>query len=332
MRKGFVVKGCILMVFLGLSLSQPHIGQENKRIDFLVDQISAEKIEAHIDELTNRIGARDTTVTQSHAADYIAGKLTEYGYGVTRVPVDDSENVMAQLPGQLNPDKIFVIGAHFDTVPDSPGADDNASGVAGILEIARVLKDVQPDFSIEFVAFALEERGELGDFHRGSSQYVQSATAQRRDLIGMISLEMIGYFSNQANSQTPFLNIPSCLVVSEEGRTVGDFIAAVGNNNSATLLKTFQESAAQYVSELLIVTGQVAENGACFPDTRRSDHASFWDEGYQALMLTDTANFRNPNYHKPSDTIETINFDLARQVTGATLVTAIVSTTSADEP
>ena len=90
MRKGFVVKGCILMVFLGLSSCQPHIGQENKRIDFLVDQISAEKIEAHIDELTNRIGARDTTVTQSHAADYIAGKLTEYGYGVTRVPVDDS--------------------------------------------------------------------------------------------------------------------------------------------------------------------------------------------------------------------------------------------------
>ena len=332
MTKGFVVFGCILMVFLGLSLGQPHISQEKKRIDLLVAQISAENIEAHIDKLTNGIGARDTSETQSHAADYIAEQLREYGYGVTRVPVDDSENIMAQLPGLLNPEKTFVIGAHFDTVPDSPGADDNASGVAGMLEIARVLKDVQPDFSIEFVAFALEERGELGNFHRGSSQYVQSATAQGRDLIGMISLEMIGYFSNEPNSQTPFLNIPSCLAVSEEGKTVGNFIAAVGNNNSATLLKTFQQSAARYVSQLLVITGQVAKNGACFPDTRRSDHASFWDEGYQALMLTDTANFRNPNYHKPSDTIENINFDLTRQVTGATLVTAIVSTTSADEP
>ena len=332
MRKGFIVFGCMLMIFLGLNWGQFHFAQENTRIELLSAQISAEKIEAHIDKLTNEIGARDTTATQSYAADYIAEQLTEYGYEVTRVPVDDSENVIAQLPGQLNPDKTFVIGAHFDTVAGSPGADDNASGVAGMLEIARVLKDVQPDFSLEFVAFALEERGYLDKFHRGSRQYVESAKAQRRDLIGMISLEMIGYFSNEPNSQTPFLNIPSCLVVSEENRTIGDFLAVVGNDNSATLLKAFQESAARYISDLVLVTGQVAENGACFRDTRRSDHASFWDEGYQALMLTDTANFRNPHYHQPSDTIETINFELARQVTQATLITALVSSTSGDEP
>ncbi len=332
MKKGFVVFGCMLMIFLGLDGCQFHLGQENTRIDRLSTQISAEKIEAHIDQLTNEIGARDTSATQSDAADYIAEQLTEYGYEVTRVPVDDSENVIAQLPGQLNPDKIFVIGAHFDTVPGSPGADDNASGVAGMLEIARVLKNVQPDFSLEFVAFALEERGYLDKFHRGSQQYVESAKTQRRDLIGMISLEMIGYFSKEPNSQTPFLNIPSCLIVSEENRTVGDFLAAVGNDNSAKLLKTFQQSSARYVSDLILVTGQVAENGTCFPDTRRSDHASFWDEGYPALMITDTANFRNPHYHKPSDTIETINFEWARQVTQATLVTALVSSTSGDKP
>ncbi len=327
MRKGFVVSGCTLIGIIALIAGQPYQAQAATMIDTLVDGISAANIEAHINALANGIGPRDSPPTQSDAADYIADQLMGFGYAVTREPIDSSENVIAQLPGQLNPDKTFVIGAHFDTVPGSPGADDNASAVAGLLEIARVLKDVRPDFSIEFVAFALEEVG-----LRGSRQYAQSAAAQDRDLIGMISLEMIGYFSNEANSQTPFSNIPSCLAVSEEGRTVGDFIAPIGNDNSATLLKTFQQAAARYVPELLVLTGQVAGNGSCFPNTRRSDHAPFWDEGYQALMITDTANFRNPNYHQPSDTLDTINFDLARQVSQATLATALVSTKSVPEP
>ena len=331
-RKGFVVSGCTLIGIIGLIASQPRLAQAAIMIDTLVDSISAANIEAHIDALANEIGPRDTPATQSDAADYIADQLMRFGYTVTLDPVDSSENVIAKLPGQLNPDKTFVIGAHFDTVSGSPGADDNASGVAGMLEIARVLKDVQPDFSIEFVGFALEERGPLGNVHRGSRQYVQSAAAQDRDLIGMISLEMIGYFSNEANSQTPFFNSPPCLAVSEEGRTIGDFIAPIGNDNSATLLKMFQQAAARYVPDLLVLTGQVTGNGSCFPDTRRSDHAPFWDEGYQALMITDMANFRNPNYHQPSDTLETINFDFARQVTQATLATVLVSTKSVPEP
>ncbi len=332
MRKGFVVSGCTLMGVLSLIAGQPRFAQAATLIDLLIDDISAANIEAHIDALANGIGPRDTAATQSDAADYIADQLMGFGYTVTRDPVDSSENVIAQLPGQLNSDKTFVIGAHFDTVPGSPGADDNASGVAGMLEIARVLKDVQPDFSIEFVGLALEERGPLGNVTRGSSQYAQSAAAQGRDLIGMLSLEMIGYFSNEANSQTPLFNIPSCLAISEEGRTVGDFIAPVGNDHSATLLKTFQQAAARYVPDLQVLTAQVAGNGSCFPDTRRSDHSPFWDEGYQALMITDTANFRNPNYHQPSDTLDTINFDFARQVTQATLATALVSTKSVPEP
>ncbi|MDJ0742692.1 MAG: M28 family peptidase [Xenococcaceae cyanobacterium MO_167.B27] len=331
MRKGFIVSGCILMGMIGLINGQHYQAQAATMIDTLVDDISAANIEAHIDALANGIGARDTPETQSNAADYIADQLMGFGYVVTREPVDESENVIAQLPGQLNSDKTFVIGAHFDTVLGSPGADDNASGVAGFLEIARVLKNMQPDFSIEFVGFALEERSPQGNAVRGSSQYAQEAEAHPRDLIGMIALEMIGYFSNEANSQTPFFNIPSCLAVSEEGRSVGDFIASVGNDNSAMLLKTFQQTAARYVPSLHVLTAQVAEKGVCFPDTRRSDHSPFWDEGYQALMLTDTANFRNPNYHQPSDTLDTINFDLARQVTQATLATALVSTQSVPE-
>jgi Zn-dependent M28 family amino/carboxypeptidase len=284
-------------------------------IDTLVKNVSLSEIERHIRALSVDIGLRDTTATQVETANYIVDQLMGFGYPVTREPVDSSENVIAKLPGQLNPDKTFVIGAHFDTVPGSPGADDNASAVAGMLEIARVLKELQPDFSIEFVGFALEEEG-----LRGSCQYAQSAAAQNRDLIGMISLEMIAYTSS---TQTPFYNIPSCLSVSEEGRTVGDFIGAVGNDNSATLLNTFQQATTLYVPALLVLTGLVAENGYCFPNTRRSDHAPFWDEGYQALMITDTADFRNTNYHQPTDTLGTLNLNFARQVTQATLATLL---------
>lgn len=320
--KQWIVSGCTLMGVVGLIPGQPRPAQGTIPIKPLVNEVSLANIKAHVDTLSNEIGPRDTPVAQAEAADYIAEQLKAFGYSVTRNPVDASENVIAQLPGQSNSNKLFVIGAHFDTVPNSPGADDNASAVAGMLEIARVLKDVEPDFRIEFVAFALEETGFVG-----SRQYVQSVTAQGHNLIGMISLEMIGFATNQPNSQKPFFTIPSCLAVSEEGRTVGNFIAAIGNNQSATLLKTFQQATTEYVPKLPVVTAQVTGDGACFPNTRRSDHAPFWDQGYSALMITDTANFRNPNYHSPQDTLKTLNLDFARKATQATLATALISST-----
>ena len=105
-------------------------------IDPLVSNVSLSEIERHIRALSVDIGLRDTTATQVEAANYIADQLMGFGYAVIRAPVDSSENVIAKLPGQLNPDKTFVIGAHFDTVPGSPGADDNASAVAGMLDVA----------------------------------------------------------------------------------------------------------------------------------------------------------------------------------------------------
>ena len=350
MRKEFLVSGLTLMGMIDLSAGQPRPAQAAIMIDTLIDNISTANIEAHINALANGIGPRDidNPAAQSAAADYIANQLRGFGYTVTRelvvfpleFPELFSENVIAKLPGQLNPDKTFVIGAHYDTCTPgffcdsngSPGADDNASGVAGMLEIARLLKDVQTDFSIEFVGFALEEIAAFDGLPVGSKQYAQSAATEGRHLIGMISLEMIGFFSDEENSQQPLFSIPSCLALSEEGRDVGDFIATVGNDNSATLLNTFQQAAAQYVPDLSVLTGQVAEDGSCFPDTRRSDHSSFWDEGYQALLVTDTANFRNPNYHTINDIPSTINFDFARQVTQTTLATALVSTKSTSVP
>lgn len=328
MKKAFLYFQSTLIVVGSAIAGQPNLAQAAIMVDPFIDNISAENIEAHIEKLSNQIGARDTQESQEQAADYISEQLTEFGYKVTLDPVQSSNNVIARLSGKVDSNQTFVVGSHFDSVPGSPGADDNASGVAGMLEIARVLSDVQPDFSIEFVSFALEEEGLIG-----STEYVENISKNpQRNVIGMISMEMIGYFSDEANSQTTFFSVPSCLSVSEEGRTTGDFIANIGDNNSAELIQTFQKAASKYVPNLLTISGQVADNGGCFPDTRRSDHSPFWNEGYQALMITDTSNFRNPNYHQPSDTLDTLNLTFARQVTQATLATTILSTQSQSVP
>jgi Zn-dependent M28 family amino/carboxypeptidase len=212
-----------------------------------------------------------------------------------------------------------VLGAHFDTVAGSPGADDNASGVAGMLETARILADFQPEASVEFVGFALEEVGLIG-----SNQYAEQASAAGVNIIGMISLEMIAYTCFTPGCQFVFNDIPGCLDIEPEGVNVGTFIAGLGNTASAPLLARLAEAVTTNVPSLPLVTGQVAGVGTCFPDTRRSDHAPFWDEGYRALMLSDTANFRNPHYHTPNDTSDTLDFGFARLVTQAALATVVL--------
>jgi len=277
----------------------------------LVNQVSQAKIQGHVAALE---GERATALQQAQAGDYIANQLQSYGYIVVRDPVGTSENIHATLSGSLTPSQTFVLGAHFDTVPGSPGADDNASGVAGMLEVARVLAGSSFASSIQFVAFGLEESGLIG-----STQFAQNAKAAGRDLIGMISLEMIAYASNAPNSQQPFYDYLPCLDVTPEGVTVGNFIGVVGNTASAGLVSDYFASASAYVPARDVGRAQVLGNGTCFPDSRRSDHAPFWDRDYQALMITDTANYRNPNYHQAGDTLATLDLGFATDVTRATL-------------
>ncbi|MHC4969775.1 MAG: M28 family peptidase, partial [Planctomycetota bacterium] len=177
----------------------------------------------------------------------------------------------------------------------------------------------QPASSVEFVGFALEELGLIG-----SSQYAQQAHAAGVDVIGMISLEMIAYTCFTPGCQVAIDDIPGCLDVEPEGVNVGTFIAGVSNVASAPLLARFVEAQTTYVPSLPIVTGEVAGAGLCFPDTRRSDHAPFWDLGYRALMLSDTANLRNPYYHTPNDTSDTLDFGFARLVTQGALATVVL--------
>jgi len=197
----------------------------------------------------------------------------------------------------------LIIAAHYDTVEVSPGADDNASGLAVMLEVARNLRGVPLTRSVRFIAFCLEEENLVG-----SLAYASSLQAAREEICGAIVLECVGYARTEEGSQQK----PPILPIAVP--TVGDFLGIVGNATSAGLVQALEQAAKQAVPELKTVSLLVPGNGELLPDVRRSDHAAFWHHGYPAVMLTDTANFRNPHYHQPTDTLETLNLAFMEQV------------------
>lgn len=211
-----------------------------------------------------------------------------------------------------------MIDGHYDTVEDSPGADDNGSAIVGLLECLEILQDVQFKESINFIAFDFEELGLVG-----SKGYVNSGIRDYEEIDGVFNFEMIGYYSDEPNSQMlPFgfeILFPEVAQEVENEEFRGNFLTNVGNEASADLIERLEIAAENYVPNLRVLSLAVPENGGITPDLRRSDHASFWDGGYQALMLTDGANFRNQNYHTPNDTWETLNYTFMSQVVQATL-------------
>ncbi|NEO85591.1 MAG: M28 family peptidase [Spirulina sp. SIO3F2] len=206
------------------------------------------------------------------------------------------ENLILDLCPQSNNLKQrspILIGAHYDAVPGTPGADDNATGVAVLLALARYFSDTPPRSPLRFVAFDMEEYGLLG-----SHAYAQWLKAQHQQLRLMLSLEMLGY---TAQTQT----YPAFLKHFYPAK--GNFIALVGN--VWTMPDLWR------LSRQIRKAGTPCEwlpagfRGHLVPDTRRSDHAPFWDAGYRAMMVTDTANLRNPYYHLEGDRLETLNLD-----------------------
>jgi Zn-dependent M28 family amino/carboxypeptidase len=283
----------------------------------LVSQVSEANLVAHVAALE---GDRSTSAAQAVAAAYIRGELESYGYTVTSQAVAGSENLVATLVGAVAPDEEFVLGAHFDTVSGSPGADDNASSVAAVLEVARVLADETPGSTVHFVFFALEEFG-----YQGSEAYAAALAAQNADVVGMISLDMIGYTCSTPGCQAVLPDMPGCLVTSGLS-DVGDFIGIGSNTASVPLLNAFMSNAAAHVPGLPLEYFTIEGTGTCFAQSRRSDHKSFWDEGYPAIILGDGAEARNPNYHQSTDTLATLDTAFMTSVTRAVL--AHVATTA----
>lgn len=269
----------------------------------------AEHLHKHVDRLAGLIGPRHVGAPKAleAAATLIERDFSAGGYTVERqwylAQGHDVANLVAEIPGTKRADQIIVLGAHYDTVETTPGADDNASAVAVLIEVARMLRDCAPKRTIRFVAFACEEPPHYFTHEMGSQVYARQCRSRGERIIGMLCLEMVGYFLSAKRSQRVPDAIPKFLHWAFPRR--GNFLAAVGNMPSWKLCWKFRRGFKRATRFPLF--------SICLPeiihDIRRSDNSSFWDQGYPALMLTDTSYLRNPHYHLASDTPETLDYE-----------------------
>jgi Peptidase family M28 len=232
-----------------------------------------------------------------------------------------ASNVIGSSTGMQRPGQVLIVDAHYDSVSNSPGADDNGTGTVGVMEIARLLADYPVNNTLRFIGFDLEESGLLG-----SMRYVNNGGLPATDTVqGVFNLEMIGYYTEEPNTQevpTGFCTLFSdaCMqLAAQEYR--GNFITNVANNSSNALMQAYAASAAAYVPELRVINLLIPQGAELFvPDLLRSDHASFWNAGDPALMLTDGSEFRNECYHTPSDTFDNkLSMTFMSRVVQATL-------------
>jgi Zn-dependent M28 family amino/carboxypeptidase len=249
----------------------------------------------------------------TRAGQYLADAFRRAGLDVSFHTFDalggTYRNVIGVRPGAQPADPAWILAAHYDTVPGSPGADDNASGLAVMLEVAQALQASTLRAPVHFVGFCLEEEDLLG-----SRAYAAHLRAKQHGVSGAIVLECVGCCRSEAGSQQVPPGVPIAVP------TTGDFLAIVGNAASRVIVEGLEQAATRRVPELKTVPLLVPGNGEMLPDIRRSDHAAFWDAGYPAVMLTDTANFRNPHYHRPTDTEETLDFLFMERVVQALTV------------
>lgn len=267
----------------------------------------------HVFYLAGEIGERNVIAYQplQKTAQFIEDNFRKAGYEVKSqeyvVQMRKVRNLIAEIPGGAKANEIVVIGAHYDTVYDCPGADDNTSGVAALLELARILKDSHPTRTVRFVAFVNEEPPWFQTDDMGSLVYAEHAHKLKENIVAAISIETIGMYSDAEGSQ----QYPSGFKSLYPSK--GNFIAFVGNLESRGLVRDAVRSfraSTKFPSEGSAVP-------AAIPGVGWSDHWSFWQESYPAIMVTDTAPFRNPNYHQPTDKADTLDYErMARVVHG----------------
>ncbi|MDF5715930.1 MAG: M20/M25/M40 family metallo-hydrolase [Rhizonema sp. NSF051] len=261
-----------------------------------ISQVSAENLFAHIQKL---YFTRYTPVERSRTRAYITTELKKLGWKPKLEKFSDGINIIAEQPGTEKAAGTIIVAAHYDTIIISPGADDNASGVAVLLEIARILSSHSHPRTLQLVFFDREEEGLLG-----SKAFVKNK-AHLQNLHGVIVMDMVGYSCHTTGCQ----KYPKGLLFHPVGDK-GDFVAVVGDAEHMQLLKAFQNSPDKDIPQSNlppILTLPVPLKGLLTPDVLRSDHAPFWYQGIGAVLVTDTANLRTPHYHQPSDVPATID-------------------------
>ena len=268
----------------------------------LVNNVDQQRITDHIAAIDEPRNAVSQPAQLLATADYLEAQLSSFGYPVTLDPVAFNAttfpNVIGVQLGTVCPERVFIVGAHYDSVSTTPGADDNASGTAAMLEIARVLAGTPLPGTVWYTGFTLEEE----QFLLGSVHMAQQEAAAGTEVVGMLSLEMMGYTT----------------AIEDQ-----DAVIVIGNDASIRLVESFRRASDSFVPSLPQFSGTVAGNGEGIPDIRRSDHAPFWDKGYQAMIVTDGGPARNPNYHLATDTIDTLDLPFLTNVTKAMLATTV---------
>lgn len=245
-------------------------------------------------------------------AQWIARQFKSFGYH--SFFQGTYKNVVSVLPGG-NGGPLVLIGAHYDSIPDSPGADDNASAIAALLACAKTIGHYEKEAHVCFVAFNREEDGLMGSWDFVTNYLPKSGLIVRQAHI----LEMVGYCSHNPGSQNLPPGIPT------EIPDVGDFLGLIGNRRSNALIDDILKQSKSYLPGFPVLGLKVYHGLEKYVlHLRRSDHAPFWKTGIPALMWTDTSEFRNPNYHQWSDTPDTLDYVFLRQVTQLLLLQALL--------
>ncbi|MEM1392786.1 MAG: M28 family peptidase [Cyanobacteria bacterium P01_H01_bin.150] len=277
------------------------------------ERVIQDNLQRDINKLSVEIGTRNYNIYENlnAAKDFLEYSFQQAGYQVKeqnyQINNETFTNLEVEIKGVEKPDEIVIIGGHYDTAFTTPGANDNGSGVAAVLELARRFADKKPSRTLRFVEFTNEEPPYFWTENMGSLVYAKGCKERNENIVAMLSLETMGYFSNKEESQNyPF---PLNLIYPSQG----NFIAFVGDINSNSLvkktIKLFRKQV-KFPSEGLAFFNQI-------PGIGWSDHWSFWQQGYQALMVTDTAPFRYTQYHTLDDVSDNIDYEkLARVVSG----------------
>jgi hypothetical protein len=288
--------------------------------------VSETALREHVQVLAGDIGERHVQRPQAlrAAADYLRRQWEAQGYQVVAheymLERQRWANLEVRRPGLKTPHEIVVIGAHYDSVFGSPGANDNGSGVAALLELSRAFANRQTDRSVRFVAFVNEEPPFFSTGDMGSRHYARAARAKNEDIRAMLALETIGYYDDAPGSQ----HYPPLFSPFFPDR--GNFIGLVSNFGSRTLLRRAVaafRAASEFPLEYVSTFGWV-------PGVDWSDHGSFWSEGYPAIMVTDTALYRYPYYHSARDTPDRLDYARLARVTAA-LVAVVEALTQSNQ-
>jgi Zn-dependent M28 family amino/carboxypeptidase len=268
-----------------------------------------QRLRHHVGQLASEIGERNLYQYDrlQAAADYIQNHLEDLGYTVSRQVYEAKErqfsNLEVEIPGRDRPDEIVIIGAHYDTDKKSPGANDNGSAIAALLELARAYAGKSFSRTMRIVAFTNEESPFTRTPKMGSRVYAGRCRERGENIVAMVCLETIGFSSDEKGSQR--LSLMGLLLP-----TRGNFIALVGNADSIKLLSELD----QLFHEKSDVPSEALTLPTNFPGAWSSDHWSFWKEDYPAVMVTDTAPLRYRQYHTPEDTPEKVNYEFLTRV------------------